>query len=83
LVAALAPTKGVDRERCSSVWNVVRPDESGELLVGGKDLVVDRGRDLFGEAFFWSTSEKLIGNFLRGRTISSAVNDRIGIEPKT
>ena len=46
LVAALAAAEGVDGERGAGIGDVVRGDEGCELLVGGKDLVVDGGGDL-------------------------------------
>jgi len=51
LVAAFTAAQRVDGERGPSVRNIFGCGEPSELLVGGKDLIVDRGDDLFGEAF--------------------------------
>src|SRR5271168_2748270 len=50
LISTPAAAKGVDGQRGSGVRDIVCFDEGGELPVGRKDLVVDGGGDLFGEA---------------------------------
>lgn len=57
LVTTFAAAKGIDGERGSGMGDVVLGDEGGELLVGRKDLVVDRGGDLFGEAILFGVGE--------------------------
>ncbi len=57
LVAAFAAAEGIDGERGSGVGDVVRGNEGRELLVSGKDLVVDGGGDLFGETLLFGVGE--------------------------
>ena len=78
LVAPLAAAEGVDGKRGAGVGDVVRGDESGELLVGRENLVVDRGGDLVRETILFGVG-KVCGEFLERKDEWVGRDDSFGL----
>jgi len=78
LVAPFAAAEGIDGKRGAPVGDVVRGDESSELLVGREDLVVDRGSDLVRETILFGVG-KVGGEFLERKDEWVGGDDSFGL----